>query len=392
MTAEQADVRLLLVAGPGRPMLRAAAALDQVAAAWGPRWRLRPVPTAREAPSALRGHVLVLASTSTSGGRAVSAAGCSADPADAVRRALWELRERHAAATFAPRAPVVLDSHARLVAAGTPALHPHELRGRPLRPERWPYPDWDTGTVLPWIAGTDLAGGGAVRVPLFLAGLRRDVPGGLRGEVTSIGLAAGPDAPAAVAAARRELLERDRLIRAWRYGQPLRQGGVRRDAEWTVATLTGTTSAGDPLLVVLQSDPAAGLLGIGSAAHPDAVAAGRHAEAEAAQLATLAWLRRRRGAPSGPPTDFADRVVPGRDPDAVLARLLTDRAGRTAAPGGPPAAGTGRAVAVRLTPAADPVAVCRVVATDVEPMEAADDCARSRPGSVPVHTDPHPFG
>jgi ribosomal protein S12 methylthiotransferase accessory factor YcaO len=376
-----------MVATPGRPMLRVAAALDGVATAWGPRWRLRPVPTARAAPPALREHVLVLA-TSTGAGRAVTAAGCSADPVDALHRALWELRERHAAATFRPAGGIVLDSHAGLVAAGLRALHPHQLRGQPLRPERWPYPDWDGGTVLPWVAGTDLADGGPVLVPLFLAGLRRDVPGGLFGEVTSIGLAAGPDARSAAASARRELLERDRLVRAWRYDEPLRPGDVRRDGEWTVTTLAGTTSAGESIAVVVQSDAVVGLLGIGSAAHPDAAAARRHADAEAAQLATLAWLRRRRHAPSAPPADFTERVGPGRDPSAVLARLT----GGTGPPDGRRSADAGQAVELRLTDPAGSVPVCRVVATDVEPMEAADDCARSRPGSIPVHLDPHPFG
>ncbi|MFF3444910.1 YcaO-like family protein [Streptosporangium sp. NPDC002721] len=217
------------------------------------------------------------------------------DPARARARALGEAAERYAGHLI-PRSRLRRDSWERLTADGHDAVDPAALAlYTPAQHERpgFPFAGLRRADAVDWVAGR-AGDGGVVWVPACLVWLAPGEHATARGRPVHLpvaaGIAAGPTARAAGAAALAEVVERHALATAWHGAHafpaldapPLPRPVGARLRWYAVPNLLRA-----PVVACLaESD---GLLGVGCSLAGSAEASGRKAAAEA--LRSLDALR-----------------------------------------------------------------------------------------------------
>lgn len=156
---------------------------------------------------------------------------------EAETSALGEACERYAGARADPARVI----RAARSAQDRPSLGPDDLVL--FAREQYsslPYAPWDDDAPRDWIAGVDLRTGDDVLVPLIAVLMHHAVR--TRDEfiapITSNGLAAGPTAADAVAAAALEVIERDAFVVGWMQRLPARRLPVAAVADGHVRELT----------------------------------------------------------------------------------------------------------------------------------------------------------
>ncbi|MGH3241520.1 MAG: YcaO-like family protein [Spirillospora sp.] len=377
--------------------------LDEQFGRWAPLWRPPADLDVRHhfARPELLGHVLALGSLERDDGdRPIEIAGCATSTAQAIASCVGELVERVTARRWRPDG--VRTTAAKLTATGEPVLDVPGVIGRPAFPARWPFLDYTPDRPLTWAQGTTVDGGRPVWIPEALIALR-DVPLDDRvSEITTIGLAAGPDPASAVRHATAELLERDAVMRVWegraRFTPidgipPEIADSLERDARlgWATEPLRTTSRTGRPVTAVLTRRPSTCSFGVGFSAHDDPDERLRHALAEAVQVRLLAALHGNSRVDEI--TNFQDHLLYYCNPDRFpLLDHLTSTAADVPAPS-PPSADDMSAAWLSLAGDDDGPSVVRVVASGLHHMEVRPACARY-PAHSPAPTGayrPHPY-
>ncbi|MDA0183986.1 YcaO-like family protein [Solirubrobacter phytolaccae] len=140
-------------------------------------------------------------------------AGKGRTEAAAKAAAVGEALERYCASLPQPMFSAVAADLENAITPTECVLYADEQYAR----DDWPYPPWDEREPLAWLRGSRVLGGVAVAVPAALVMLV--APTALV-QMTTNGLAAGPDLPSAVRSGLCELIERDALMIAWMNRRP----------------------------------------------------------------------------------------------------------------------------------------------------------------------------
>ncbi|WP_437758159.1 YcaO-like family protein [Sorangium sp. So ce1389] len=357
--------------------------------------RLGVVTRVNEIPSGFPGIVAALA------------VGCCTDPLG-EKQAVRALNDGIAADTTIASARVRASGES--VERYCPAFAPddlplsraRDLDGRWLDPRRLaPGEPFDEGAPLRWARATSLADDRPVWVPAaFVYFPYHRAPGEPSlGVQTTCGLALGRTLDEAIQHALEERIERDSLMRAWRFHLPVERVDVRPVPIEGLHLCRLPCESGLEVVVSLLERPEPPYAATGFAA--------RRSLEEAARAATLetvvvdiwlrGWLARGEPPPAYPPRTLSDHPrAHAIRPDLIASRQRWLRPDGVARPR-PPAPGW-RQVAARLSDACfvelttpevarAGLRVVRVVAPDLAPLDC--DAVRPRLDGDPT---PHPIG